>query len=85
MLVTILFAAGCRRPKTEYVTIALSDKFGTLDSLNTGASDAAAERLRNLMFNSLVRKNETFDYVGELAQEIKRSDDGKTLTFILPR
>lgn len=35
------------------------------------------------MFNSLVKKNENFEYVGELAQEIRNSDDGKTITFVL--
>ncbi len=35
------------------------------------------------MFSSLVKKNEKFEYVGELAQEIKVSEDGKTITFIL--
>lgn len=35
------------------------------------------------MFNSLVRKNEKFEYVGELAKEIKPSEDGKVITFVL--
>jgi peptide/nickel transport system substrate-binding protein len=35
------------------------------------------------MFNSLVKKDEKFDYVGDLAQEIKTSEDGKTISFIL--
>ena len=35
------------------------------------------------MFNSLVKKNEKFEYVGELAKEIKFSEDGKVITFIL--
>lgn len=35
------------------------------------------------MFNSLVKKNEKFDYVGELASDIKRSDDNVTFTFTL--
>lgn len=35
------------------------------------------------MFNSLVRKNEKFDYVGELAKEIKPTEDGKVMTFVL--
>jgi len=35
------------------------------------------------MFNTLVKKNEQFDYVGELASDIKRSDDGLTFTFTL--
>ncbi len=35
------------------------------------------------MFNSLVKKNEKFDYVGELAKEIRPSEDGRALTFVL--
>lgn len=45
--------------------------------------DAASERVRVLMFNSLVKKDEKFDYVGELASDVKRSDDGMTFTFTL--
>ena len=45
--------------------------------------DAASERVRVLMFNSLVRKNEKFDYVGDLAANVQRSDDGLTYTFTL--
>ncbi len=53
----------------------------TLDQLR--GTDAASERLRQLMFNSLVRKNENFDYVGELASDIKTSEDGLVYTFTL--
>jgi peptide/nickel transport system substrate-binding protein len=35
------------------------------------------------MFNTLVRKNEKFEYVGELAKEISVSEDGKMITFNL--
>jgi len=35
------------------------------------------------MFNSLVRKNENFEYVGELASNIATSEDGKTVTLTL--
>src|SRR5690349_2341872 len=35
------------------------------------------------MFNTLVKKDEKFDYPGELASDIKRSDDGLTYTFTL--
>jgi peptide/nickel transport system substrate-binding protein len=51
--------------------------------LTSSASDAAAERVRTLMFNSLVKKNEKFEYVGDLAKEIQTSADGRTLTFVL--
>ncbi len=81
--VYLIFSFSCRARNTEFVTVALSDKFSTLDTLTTTASDAAAERLRSLMFNSLVRKNEKFEYVGELAQEINPSEDGKVITFVL--
>ncbi len=78
-----IFSMSCRSKSNEFVTIALSEKISTLDTLTSTASDAVAERVRNLMFNSLVRKNEKFEYIGELAKEIKTSDDGKTITFIL--
>lgn len=67
----------------ETVTISAPDKFSTLDTLTAISSDAAAERVRDLMFNSLVKKDEKFDYVGDLALEIKFSKDGRTITFVL--
>ncbi len=77
------FSIACRRADTQYVTVALPEAFTTFDTLTTTASDSAAERVRNLVFNTLVRKNESFEYVGELAKDIKISDDGKTVTFTL--
>lgn len=46
-------------------------------------NDASSERMRQLMFNSLVKKNEKFDYVGDLASDIRRADDGLSYTFTL--
>jgi peptide/nickel transport system substrate-binding protein len=83
LILGIIFSFSCRSRNNEYVTIALSEKFGSLDTLTATGSDAAAERVRNLMFNSLVKKNEKFEYVGELAKEIKTSNDGNIITFIL--
>lgn len=74
---------SCRRTNSEFVTVALPDPFSTLDTLTSTGSDSAAERLRNLMFNSLVRKDANFDYVGELAENINISDDGKVVTLTL--
>jgi peptide/nickel transport system substrate-binding protein len=68
---------------TEIVTISVLEKFSILDTLTATASDAAAERIRDLIFNSLVKKDEKFDDVGDLAREIKTSADGKTITFVL--
>ncbi len=79
----IIFSLSCRTRNNDFVTIALSDKFSTLDTLTSKSSEAAADRVRNLMFNSLVKKDEKFEYVGDLAQEIKTSDDGKIITFTL--
>ncbi len=76
-------ASTCRRRNLDAVTVALPEKFQTFDTVTTTASDAAAERVKNLMFNSLVKKDEKFEYVGELAKEIKTSDDGKVITFVL--
>jgi peptide/nickel transport system substrate-binding protein len=86
VLILISFAAlsfSCRRTNSEFVTVALPEKFTTFDTLTTTQSDASAERVRSIIFNTLVRKNEKFEYVGELAQDIKVSDDGKTITFAL--
>ena len=79
----LLVTMSCRRNNTEFVTIALPEKFSTLDTLTSTGSDSAADRVRNLIFNTLVRKNESFDYVGELASDISVSPDGMTVTFKL--
>ncbi len=78
-----MFSGSCRRPGNEYVTVALPESFSTLDTLTSTASDSAAERVRNLMFNSLIKKNENFEYVGDLASNIETSEDGKTITLTL--
>ncbi len=76
-------ASTCRKRSSDAVTVALPEKFTAFDTLTSTASDASAERMRTLMFNSLVKKNENFDYVGELAKDIKTSADGMTITFTL--
>ena len=84
LLASAILVAGCRRGgsggRTQFVTV-LDTIPATLDPLH--GVDAASERLRQLMFNSLLRKNEMFDYVGDIASEYKTSDDGKTVTFTL--
>ena len=56
---------------------------GTSGARGAVASDAAAERVKNLMFNALVKKNENFEYVGDMAKEINISEDGTVVTFKL--
>jgi peptide/nickel transport system substrate-binding protein len=46
-------------------------------------SDAASERYRQLMYNSLMKKNERLDYVPELAESAQTAPDGLSATFKL--
>jgi peptide/nickel transport system substrate-binding protein len=73
---------ACRTTKPAFV-IALTDPISTLDPIGSKVVDAASERVRVLLFNSLVKKNEKFDYVPDLATEFVRSDDGLSVTFTL--
>jgi len=82
LVCSLIVASGCRRRSNSFV-IALGDNVRTIDPIGSPSVDAASERVRTLMFNSLVKKNEKFDYVGELASDIKRSDDGLSYTFTL--
>lgn len=82
LLTVLVLSGGCRKRSNTFV-IALGDNVRTIDPIGSPSVDAASERVRTLIFNSLVKKNEQFDYVGELASDIKRSDDGLAFTFIL--
>src|ERR671927_1496113 len=78
----LLVPSACRRRSNAFV-IALGDNIRTIDPIGSPSVDAASERVRTLIFNTLVKKNEKFDYTGELASDIKRSDDGLSYTFTL--
>jgi peptide/nickel transport system substrate-binding protein len=82
LIAASLLAFSCRRRSNTFV-IALGDNIRTIDPIGSPSVDAASERVRTLIFNSLVKKNEKFDYVGELASDIKRSDDGLSYIFTL--
>jgi peptide/nickel transport system substrate-binding protein len=82
LLASILSGSSCRH-RSEAFVIALSDNIKTIDPIGSPTVDAASERVRVLMFNSLVKKNEQFDYVPELASSVQRSDDGLTFTFTM--
>src|SRR6267142_420548 len=83
LLTAILLPSACRRSQSNVFVIALSDNIKTIDPIGSPSVDAASERVRSLMFNSLVKKDEKFDYVPELAANIKRSEDGLVFTFAL--
>lgn len=82
LLTSLLVTISCRQQATDVVTIGLSEKFNSLDTLTSTANTAADDRVRNLIFNSLVKKNEKYEYVGELG-EYKIGDDNLTITFTL--
>jgi len=82
LVVLLIVPASCRRRSDAFV-IALGDNIRTIDPIGSPSVDAASERVRTLIFNTLVKKDEKFDYTGELASDIKRSDDGQTYTFTL--
>ncbi|HEU4932929.1 MAG TPA: ABC transporter substrate-binding protein [Pyrinomonadaceae bacterium] len=84
LIVSVLLVPPACRRRSDMFVIALGDNVRTIDPIGSPSVDAASERVRTLIFNSLVKKNEKFDYTGELASDpIKRSDDGLTYTFTL--
>src|SRR5687768_11907975 len=79
-----MFASSCRDISGgDTFTMALDGELSTRDELVSVTVAAIAERLRTLMFNSLVKKNAQFEYVGELAKDINDSEDGSAVTFVL--
>src|SRR3954469_20894625 len=82
LIIALLPACRQRQGGGQFV-IAIADKILTLDTLTTPTVDAGSERLRQMLFNSLVRKNERFEYTGELASQIDTAADGLTVTFTL--
>ena len=83
LLSLLLVPPGCRQQRSDAFVIALGDNVRTIDPIGSPSVDAASERVRTLIFNTLVKKDENFDYTGELASDIKRSDDNLTYTFTL--
>ncbi len=83
VLFIFTFSLGCRTRNSAVVTIALDSEFTSLDFLAGKTVPASAERIRSLIFNTLVRKDKNFDYEGELAKEIKDLDGGATISFVL--
>ncbi|MEK6337159.1 MAG: ABC transporter substrate-binding protein [Acidobacteriota bacterium] len=83
LLSMLVVSSTCRRRQSGVFVIALSDNVKTIDPIGSPSVDAASERVRSLMFNSLVKKDAKFDYVPELASNIQRSEDGLSFTFTL--
>lgn len=70
-----------RQTAEQPFVVALDSTPQTLDQLR--GVDLAAEHIRQLVYNSLVRRDEKFDYVGELASDIVKADGGLSYIFRL--
>ncbi|MFN0085802.1 MAG: ABC transporter substrate-binding protein [Blastocatellia bacterium] len=74
--------ASCRgRGSAGRLTILLEKRIETFDP--RVSSDSAAERLRQLMFNALTRKDEQFNPIPDLAERFEASPDRRSFTFHL--
>ncbi len=73
---------GCRGGNhSDELVMMIEKRIPTFDP--RVSSDSAAERMRQLIFNGLTRKNEKFDPVPDLAEKIEASSDYRTFTFYL--
>ncbi len=76
------FALACKRQaKSDELTMVIEKKITTLDP--RVSTDSADERLRQLLFNGLTKKNAQFEPVGDLAESFEAAPDYKTFTFKL--
>src|SRR4030095_12369274 len=82
LMLTAIVLPACRHRSNSFV-MALGDNIRTIDPIGSPSVDAASERARTLIFNSVVKTTDNFDYVGELSSDIQRSDDGLVYTFNL--
>jgi peptide/nickel transport system substrate-binding protein len=70
-----------RRGSSDGLTILLEKRIETFDP--RVSSDSAAERMRQLIFNALTRKDDKFNPIPDLAERFEASPDNKTFTFTL--
>jgi len=82
LMILIPLESGCRRggAKGEMVVM-LEKRIDTFDPRRS--ADTAAERMRQLMFNGLTRKDDKFEPAPDLAEKFEPSPDYKTFTFYL--
>ncbi len=82
LTLTFTLSAACNRTaSTNELVMMLEKRVSTFDP--RVSSDSADERMRQLIFNGLTRKNEKFDPVPDLAESFESSPDFKTFTFRL--
>ncbi|MGE3435204.1 MAG: ABC transporter substrate-binding protein [Blastocatellales bacterium] len=81
-ILIISLTSACRRDsKQGEMVVILEKRIETFDP--RVSADSAAERMRQLIFNGLTRKDDKFDPVPDLAERFESSPDYKTFTFYL--
>src|SRR5262245_4993953 len=81
-IVLMPMESGCRRGGAQgEMVVMLEKRIETFDP--RVSSDTAVERMRQLMFNGLTRKDDKFNAVPDLAEKFESSPDYKTFTFYL--
>src|SRR5262249_9245390 len=82
LALTFIATQSCGgRSKAGSLTIILEKRIETFDP--RVSSDSAAERIRQLIFNSLTRKDDKFNPIPDLAERFESSADQKSFTFYL--
>ena len=85
LLLVVIALAGstsCSRTQSgNELVMMLEKRVSTFDP--RVSSDSADERMRQLIFNGLTRKNEKFDPIPDLAESFEPSADFKSFTFKL--
>ncbi|MGH9428231.1 MAG: ABC transporter substrate-binding protein, partial [Terriglobia bacterium] len=82
LIFTAMLIPACRRGGRENeLAVMLEKRIETFDP--RVSSDSAAERMRQLIFNGLTRKDEKFDPIPDLAERFESSPDHRTFTFYL--
>jgi len=82
LIFLIGLAAGCHRENSGREMVMMLEKRVTTFDPRV-SSDSADERMRQLIFNGLTRKDEKFDPVPDLAESFEASPDYKSFTFHL--
>jgi peptide/nickel transport system substrate-binding protein len=81
-MILVPMESGCRRGGARgEMVVMLEKRIETFDPRRS--VDSAAERMRQLMFNGLTRKDDKFEPVPDLAEKFEASPDYKTFTFYL--
>jgi peptide/nickel transport system substrate-binding protein len=82
LLITSAMLQSCRRGgDPDELVMMIEKRISTFDP--RVSSDSANERMRQLIFNGLTRKNDNFDPVPDLAERFESSPDYQTFTFYL--